>query len=216
MIDESGEPVGTYQHDNEMRFDAARPHERFRELMDTKHWTISVFGVMHSSALKMTPLIGSYVGSDRNLVAELGLVGRVYRVPEYLFYRRDHPSSSVEKIKNPQERLSWFDTEQSGKICFPSWRNGLEYYKSVRKITLSRPERLFCYMHIVSWYGKRPKWLYRELRFGAQQLLSRSRLGRFLGPYLFLDIKESTRNMLHRSRLGRKLLETRRRILSRT
>ncbi len=214
-IDEYGKHDGTYNDDNEIRVDSFKPHERFRELMEMHHWTISVFGVIRANVLNRTPLIGNYVGSDRCLVAELGLIGRIYRVPEYLFFRREHPDSSCHKIKVPQERLGWFDPNKAGKICFPNWRYGLEYFKSVRRVSLSWSELIFCYMHIANWYRKRWIWLYRDLRIAARQTLKRSRLGQTLERWLFMDLKETARQILYSSRLGRKILEVRRQILRR-
>jgi glycosyltransferase involved in cell wall biosynthesis len=214
-IDKDGNRVGTYDHDNEMSFDSLNPHDRFRELMDMRHWCMAVFGLIRAEALRGTPLIGHYVGSDRCLLAELGLMGRIFRVREYLFSRRHHPDSSVEKMKLPQERLGWFDSDKAGRLCFPNWRYGLEYYRSARKVPLNPKERLLCYMAVAGWHTKRAGWLIRDLKTAARILLRRSTAGLKIEKLLFPDLKGSLRQVLLRSKSGRRLLEMRRDLLLR-
>ena len=212
-IDKDGNRLGTYEHDNETSFDSHSPHERFRELMDMRHWCMAVFGVIRSTALRQTPLIGGYVGSDRCLLAELGLMGRICRVPEYLFYRRDHPGSSVEKMKLPQDRLGWFSPQGSGRICFPSWRYGREYLRSANKVALDPRERRLCCLAVGVWYAKRTKWLLADLVVAARLLMRRIPIGRQIEKLLFLDLKRPLRQAMMRWHTGRRLIEFRREIL---
>jgi len=188
-IDEHGNHAGVYDYDNSMRFDSFRRYERFWQLMDMKHWSIAVFGIVRSEALRKTRLIGSYYGSDRCLLAELGLMGRLCRVPEYLFFRRVHPQSSCAKMQ-PYERLGWFDSSKTGRICFPTWRHGFEFFKSMGRVPLSLSERLLCCAGVCGWYWRRRKGLLN-------------------------DLKMAMRSILVSSEWGARLLETRRKILKR-
>jgi glycosyltransferase involved in cell wall biosynthesis len=87
-IDEHGKLVGSYEH--KMRIDSWKPHERFGDLIGIHNPCWPIFGVMRARVLRMTPLFGNYIATDRNLLAEISLVGRMYEIPEYLFFRRDH------------------------------------------------------------------------------------------------------------------------------
>jgi len=60
--------------------------------------------------------IGSYIGSDRNLLADLALRGRIVHIPSVQFLSRDHRERSVRAI-HPSKRGPWFDTANpaSGK-----------------------------------------------------------------------------------------------------
>jgi glycosyltransferase involved in cell wall biosynthesis len=213
-IDSNGQLAGTYEYDNELAFDSDSPHHRFREFMDMRHWCVAVFGLFRTDPLRGSPLIANYVGSDRCLVAELALVGRVCRLPEFLFFRRDHPGSSVIMIKDLQKQWEWYDPSKAGKVCFPHWRFGLEFTRSVRKTPASL-QRLLCYLHIASWYWKYASLLRQDLLGVARHTLRNTHLGRFLDPWLFLDLKMAARDILAHSEIGRILLVTRRQILRR-
>src|SRR6185369_14895611 len=75
-----------------------RPWMRFRNLIISRHFCMDMFGVIRRAALAKTPRIASYVGSDRPMLAELGLMGRFYRVPRVLFQMRDHDSRSIKVL----------------------------------------------------------------------------------------------------------------------
>ena len=49
-----------------------------------------IFGVMRADLLRRTSLHGSYYGSDKVLLAELAMLGRIESVPEPLFVKRFH------------------------------------------------------------------------------------------------------------------------------
>ena len=204
-INDMGNFLGEYNFDNTMNFDSLKPHERFRLLMDMRHWCMAVFGLMRAEALKRSPLIGGYVGSDRCLLAELGLMGQIYRVPESLFFRRHHPDSSVVQMKLPQARVGWFDADKAGRLCFPNWKYGLEYFKSVIKVRLEAAEKIFCYIAVANWYVKRAKWLSIDVITAGRMLLRRTAFGRKLDSLLFIDLTKAARTLLRRTTFGRKL-----------
>ena len=147
-INEHGALSGTYEYN--LKLDSKKLHERFRDLLDFNFRTDIIFGLIRASALKMTHLMGGYIGSDRNLLAEIGLIGRIYEVPEYLFLRRDHPNAYSKTVfKNYSERRSWWT--EAYPINFPFQKNSLEYFASIRRIPLKSSERLLCYAQIAKW-----------------------------------------------------------------
>ena len=128
--------------------------------------------------MRNTRLLEGYVGSDRTLTAELSLLGRLYKISELLFFRREHADASTQKIKVPQERYSWFETGTTGRICFPNWRYGVEFIRSVRRSPLQLTDRNACYGHIMVWYVKRRGWLFNDLKYAARQFMLRYAAGR--------------------------------------
>lgn len=149
-IDEHGAVVGNY--DSDMKVASLKPHERFRDLICVNHSCISMFGVVRASALRMTQLIANYRGSDWNMLAELGLMGRLYEIPEYLFFRRDHPHAATKFWgDDPEGYQAWFDPAKAGQISFPHWRRLIEYFVSIRRVPLTLSERLLCYAQIGRW-----------------------------------------------------------------
>jgi glycosyltransferase involved in cell wall biosynthesis len=138
-IDENGHITGDYPSDNAKVFDSRKVSERFREVTDMRHWNMVFYGLIRSGALSKTRLLGGYVGSDRTLTAELALLGRLYKIPEPLFFRREHPEASTQKLKIPQERYSWFESGKTSSLCFPNWRYGIEFISEAITASAGRP-----------------------------------------------------------------------------
>ena len=178
-IDERGDLVGTY--DYEMRIDSRKPHVRFGDLISVRYpCAHAIFGVVRATSLKMTPLIGNYIGSDRNLLAEIGLIGRIYEIPERLLFRRKHPKTYTKLSPwwdpNVQILLPWWDPTKAQQIIFTY--NFLEYFRSVRRVPLKWSERLLCYAQIGKWFV-REGWMLLGIDVEIS-LLRRSSLGRKL------------------------------------
>jgi glycosyltransferase involved in cell wall biosynthesis len=157
-INEQGLLVGNYDH--KMRIDSLKISERFRDLISIKHnpcWPI--FGVMRRDILKRTPLHGNYPGADGNLLAEIALYGRIFEIPEYLFFRRDHPQAytrkycenqSYKSIDHYRAQMAWWTS--ASLIDITILRNFGEFFKSVRRVPLKWSDRLLCYEQIFDWF----------------------------------------------------------------
>lgn len=146
-----------------------RPQDRFANLILVRHGAFAIFGLIKASVLRKTPLIGPYVGSDTNLLAELGLLGRFYEIPEYLLFIRSHPERSVER--GPHDRLYWFDPSRAGQITFVCWRRFLEYMKSIHRVPLNWSEQRDCYCHMLRWLGMHWRKLGGDLKVATARLL---------------------------------------------
>lgn len=154
-INERGELTGEYDFDSKTNW--AKPHNRFGDLIlfDNDAW-VALFGLMRSDSLRKTQLLGSYESADRNLLAEISLVGEIYSIPETLFFRRDHPKAYTNKGYNSRhEILKWWKPNiATSKFVFPYWKVFVEYCKSVRLMPLKWSERLLCYIRIAEWLLK--------------------------------------------------------------
>ena len=179
-IDEDSSLVGMYSDYDYLRISSPKPHERFFDLMLDLHWCYIVFGVVRAKALKLTSLLGKYPASDRTLLAQLGLIGRLYQIPECLFSRRDHSQTHWRVWGNDPKRVVWFDPTKSGRITFPHWRLCFEYFISIRKGALTLSERFLCLTQVVKllfkhrWRNTLPmwRWLLVDLKRAAKQLWS--------------------------------------------
>jgi glycosyltransferase involved in cell wall biosynthesis len=146
IIDEHGKPL--YDYIVKLNTDSTKPHERFRDMISVEHWCFQVFGLIRAQALRQTPVIANYTGSDRSLLAELSLIGRVYEIPEYLFFRREHPKTSTSLFPDNRGRMAWFDPKNVGRVQIPSWLKLRGYFASVTRVPMSRHERALCYMQL--------------------------------------------------------------------
>lgn len=149
------------------------PHKRFNSFILANHGCFQLFGVIRRAILETTSLHGKYVGSDRNLLAELSLIGQFYEVPEHLFFQREHPRTSWNLWPDDRERLIYFDpTGKAGRLYLPTWKRGIEYLKSVWRAPLRWSERLLCYAQIGKWMVRRRQELVRDLIVAAKQFHS--------------------------------------------
>lgn len=176
-IDERGEVNGEYEYG--VRYDAPTAAERFHDLIVIRHHCINVFGLIRPDVLRATGLIGAYVASDRVLLAELALHGRLAEVPEVHFYRRMHPEASS-ALDERSDRLAWFDPDLRGKLTLPNWRVLREYLRALERAPLSRRERWACRRQLLVHVRARRRNLDYDLRQAAKLLLNRSWIGRKL------------------------------------
>ena len=149
QMDGQGRVVRVYS--SERPFDKESAHERFYQVITTPHGCTAVFGLMRAEILRQTPLFGSYIGSDRNLLAELSLRGKISLVPEQLYYRRDHPDASVRRFPEERDRLAWFDTRMAGRTSYPTGCRLREYFRSIQSAPLCPDERLSCLFQLLPW-----------------------------------------------------------------
>lgn len=160
-IDEKGRYLD--RTDPDLKVDADRPRDRFRDLIRMDHICEPDFGLMRASVLKRTRLHGNYADSDRVLLAELGLYGRFYRIPEYLFFRRAHALQSTALYPGRQERTRLFNPANVTRITFPHFRQFTEYLFVVSRVPLPWHERLICYLEMVKWINANRKRLSMDL-----------------------------------------------------
>ncbi len=150
--------------------------ERFRDLILVPHPCYQVFGLIRSSILSETSLIDRYSGSDRVLLARLGLLGQFYEIPEYLFFPRRHSKQSINIVLSRDSKhlyTEWFDSSKKRRIVFPTWKIFREYLLSIQKISTCREERFACYRHMMNWLQWRWKgMIIREPVIAIRQILS--------------------------------------------
>jgi glycosyltransferase involved in cell wall biosynthesis len=161
IIDKEGTVVGSHDyettHSHGMgNLSSRMSHMRFGDLISMLYPMQAIFGVIRRSTLERTHLMGNYIGSDRNLLVEIGLIGRIKEIPEYLFFYREHPRAyrNVSPWWQPNAPLlsKWWDPTRTQKIIYTY--NLLEYFRSVRYVQLSLLERALCYAQIIKWFAR--------------------------------------------------------------
>jgi glycosyltransferase involved in cell wall biosynthesis len=157
-IDENGGFLGYHNINALKRVGSYKVQERFRDLLGMYYITTPFHGVYRSNLFGKTQRHGSYIGADRNLVAELSLLGRIYEIPQCLFYWREHSRSYTSmfygrvrdnSLDRLQKEIAWWSKD--GGTNFPHWKNCLEYFRSLHRIPLTLPKRMACYVQIFDW-----------------------------------------------------------------
>lgn len=155
-----------------------QPHQRFRDLVLEGHKCFEIFGLMRSSELRKTGLMGSYGHADAVLLGWLSLLGSFYKVPETLFFARQHAKQSMKlfDVGNPTGRpdyhayTEWFDTSKKGKLIFPNWKIISEYLKVVWKSPVNGIEKGKCYWTLARWTKRHWRYLINDLDVAVNRL----------------------------------------------
>ena len=171
-IDENGEeivgnPVTDYPRAQRGSSPIART--RFRYLVRLGYTCEEVFGLIRADVLRHTRLIQSYTDSDRTLLAEIALYGRLYEVPEVLFYHRVHKGMSTQVFTDWQARTSWFDPAKAGRRVFPLWRQFREYLSAIRRSPATLKDKTYCFLYMMNWTRRHHRDLLFELRRGLRR-----------------------------------------------
>ena len=148
QIDAQGRHVRKRDH-NLANLSSPRAHERFHDIVANVHHCESVFGLMRLNVLRRTPLIGSYIASDRVLLALLSTLGRFHELPDYLFFQRDHSERPNKGADH--EVTAWFDPTRGSEIVFPFWRISWEYFLVAVRGPTGLAERLRCLWELARW-----------------------------------------------------------------
>jgi glycosyltransferase involved in cell wall biosynthesis len=172
LTDEADEPIQVFKYPAATA--SARAPERFRSMLfDGKgDWTYAVF---RTSVLRKTPLHGTYHGGDRTLITEFALYGPLHQVPEWMFFRRDHPN----RHQSPREWSAGFDPRRASRLRNPAIRLYGEYLwgfvSAVRRSPLPAAEKRECYGHLARWLASRavpaPRQGEAQESFGTQPFL---------------------------------------------
>ncbi|WP_066380768.1 MULTISPECIES: glycosyltransferase family 2 protein [unclassified Anabaena] len=189
FIDEQGEFLQNY--DIQLKADSPKNYQRFHELL-TKHLCYPIYGVIRSDALRKIPPMGSYGNADGIFLLRLGLVGRFYEIPEYLFFARSHPQQSMSMFfpdyllftnNNPQYSLDklpdyhaytvWFDSSKQGKILFPHWRMLWEYIASIHLLRLNLYDQIRCAISLHQQLNGNESLLLQDVLIAGQKIWQR-------------------------------------------
>jgi glycosyltransferase involved in cell wall biosynthesis len=112
-------------------------------------------GVIRITVLRQTPLYGSYHHSDRTLIAELALHGPFYQVPDWLYFRRDHPERAERAFGTVRSWCANLDPRRTDRLRNPAIRLYAEYVwgfvAAIQRAPMSQAERRECYRHLARW-----------------------------------------------------------------
>jgi glycosyltransferase involved in cell wall biosynthesis len=165
FIDDEGMPIREYKFPVDVN--SATRRELFLLYAGGGHIVHEIFGVIRAEALRTSPLIGGYVGSDLVLLAALALRGRFHQVPEILFEHREHKGRSARSTGGARGYARWFDPSKSARFVMPHWRRMLENTSSVVRAPLQWREKA----RLITDIGRAARWNSRTLVAEILQLV---------------------------------------------
>ena len=130
IIDENGRVTSNYQ-DN-LNLSTPNAAQRFIDCIANIGLQNVMYGLIRRDALARTALLGNYLASDLNLIAEIALYGQFREIPEHLFNRRMHPqASSWDRSDTERQRDFWDPSKR--RLIMQTWRSIYEYYKAAAR-----------------------------------------------------------------------------------
>lgn len=170
MIDRTGEVTLALEYP--LATDSSHAPERFRSLL----WGSGgddFYGVMRKEAFGHALHQGSHHRSDRTLVAALSLYGPFYQVPEWLYFRREHPELEQARGSSRPDEQGWPERDwpvgraarlnsapqRASRLRHPAVRLYGEYVwayvSAIRSAPLSSADRLECDRYLMQWLAGR-------------------------------------------------------------
>ncbi len=156
MIDGSG--TITEKVEYPLATASSRAPERFRSALFANGGD-DIGGVVRTPILRRTPLHGSYHHADRTVMTEVALYGPFCQVPDWLYFRRDHPERAERACPTMRTRCANMDPRRRDRLRHPAARLYGEYVWSyvaaIRRAPLSAADRRECYGYLAQWAASR-------------------------------------------------------------
>ena len=149
-IDQNGDAL-PYEYEDRFDLRSSKPVVRFRQSWDLGILCQPVFGLIRTSVLSKTGLIGNYSSSDMVLLRELAMFGKCYEIPVYLAFKRLHPENSVAAYPSLEERTYWFDPKAKARLS-ERRRHFFEYLKAIGRADLGIIDKTQCLAELARYY----------------------------------------------------------------
>jgi glycosyltransferase involved in cell wall biosynthesis len=158
MIDGSGEVIAAIEYP--LNTSSPSAPERFRSTLFANGGD-DTGGVVRTKVMRRTTLLNSFHHADRTITTELALQGRFYQVPDWLYFRRDHPGRSERTSTTIRARCANLDPRRSDRLRHPVARLYGEYVwgyvAAVRNAPLTSAERRTCYGYLADYLTSRAR-----------------------------------------------------------
>lgn len=138
LIDADGNWLSDY--DDGLHIVHDHPSVRFEQLLHNVRLCNAPYGLMRTSVVRQTAMMGVFVGSDIAFLAEMALRGKLWEVPERLFMRRMHGRAYSAMTEDEQRRF--YDPAGGERLrLVPGWRMLGAHVQSAFRTPLSLRER---------------------------------------------------------------------------
>jgi len=135
-----------------------RAPERFQSMLYGKTGDDS-YGVIRAEVFRLVAPHDSYHHADRTITTEIALQGPFYQVPDWLYFRRDHPDRAERARPTARARCTNMDPRRADRLRHPAIRLYAEYLwayaSAIRRAPLSPADRQECYRCLAGWASSR-------------------------------------------------------------
>jgi glycosyltransferase involved in cell wall biosynthesis len=138
--------------------DSADPQERFRSVLFGRGGD-DIYAVVRTNVLRQIGPQDSYHHAEHPVVAALSLYGQFHIVPDWLYFRRDHPQQAERAFASMRSRCANMDPRRADRWRNPAVRLYGEYLwgyvTAIHRAPLSSGERIGCYRQLAEWLATR-------------------------------------------------------------
>ena len=165
LSESAGDPLGaTRLHDepgSARGLEHAKQHVRHRGVLIKSTRCYEEFGVIRSEALRKTPLREYYPGSEKVLLTEISLIGKIKVLPEPLMFMRIHDDRLSSQPGSGDRRSLYLAPDSSKrKLSFPPQvRCAGGYWSVIWRQPLPLRSRIGCILNFVRFLLQVRKWV---------------------------------------------------------
>jgi glycosyltransferase involved in cell wall biosynthesis len=156
MIDAAGSVTAAVKYP--LDTSSMRAPERFRSMLFESGGD-DYYGVIRTDVIRRVVPQGSYHHADRTIVTDLALQGPFFQIPDWLYFRRDHPEQAERTCTTMRLRCEHADPRRGDRLRHPAVRLYGEYLWSylsaVSNAPLSAADRRECYRYFAQWAASR-------------------------------------------------------------
>jgi glycosyltransferase involved in cell wall biosynthesis len=177
IMDEDGDVFAEWHPSVDLRSPPA--HLRFHRLIWSLDETHPLFAVLRADALRRTPLLRTYLGSDRVMLAQLALMGPILQLPEILhYYRQPRLRPGKRPAAGGGARPSVIlDPANQHRLPLRTWRLCYEHLRLVSRTRMEPGHKLWLLADVLARFGVRDsRRLAAEVYHSGRIIASRARL----------------------------------------
>ena len=154
VMDDDGQIFDKWYPSVDLR--SRQPHIRFHRLIWSLDETHPLFAVMRAAALRRTPLIRSYMGSDRVLLAQMALMGPILQLPEIMHHYRQPRLHKGARQRPAGPRPSVIlDPANRDRLPLRTWRLCYEHLRLVSRTRMKLQHKLWLMADVFARFGVR-------------------------------------------------------------
>jgi glycosyltransferase involved in cell wall biosynthesis len=155
FIDDAGQI--TEKIDYPLTTDVPDAVARFQSVLYTQGGD-DIYGVIRMSVLRQVAPFDSYHWADRTFVAELALHGPFHNVPQFLYFRRDHPGRTTRVATGIRRRCARLDPRRANRWRHPAVRLVAEYLlgylTAISRAPIDLGDRWRCGKELAVWVAR--------------------------------------------------------------
>jgi glycosyltransferase involved in cell wall biosynthesis len=151
-------PTGRIISTNIQRnFMSSKPDERYSEILFKVDECYEFFGLSRRNNIEKTSQHDAFYGSDKVLLCELAVMGKLKETPNAIAYFRIHDQQS-QALKDSKERAAWISPDLNYGALMSRFKCVQGYFRCIFSYSLSLSEKIKCLYILLVWLANGNNW----------------------------------------------------------